>query len=624
MAGEPLKLPQSSLTEDAPAIEDQTSVDVLEAGLCPRYAARLIRGVRIGPSPQWLSRRVESVGMRSINNVVDVTNFVMMELGQPLHAFDFNLLRGRRIVVKRAEEGEVFTTLDGQQRQLAAGDLTICDGEGPVALAGIMGGENSEISSDTVDILLESAYFNPPTIRRTSKRLGIHTESSHRFERGTDVGMVPVALDRATSLIIEVAGGRVARGAIDVYPRALPERRLTVTARRVSETLGVELDLLEIQRLLRSIRLGVDPAPDRNDDALYVSIPAFRPDLEREIDLIEEIARLNGYDRIPVTMPSGRVICHRRADHQRKVIQVRNTLVGAGFSEIINYSFVSPDVWDRIGLSEEDSRRRNVTILNPLTEEQSVMRTSLVPSLLETVARNLSYRTRDLRLFEVRPVFLPRAGEELPDEKLRLSAVVCGRREPDGWAQGGEAVDFFDLKGLAEELMERFQVGKITWVPDGGEVFLHPGKSCAVYRDDCLLGTLGEVHPRVCQAYDIDLPLFLLDFDLEALFRLVGPVSGLRPLSRYPDVSRDSAFLVDEEISAGQVLEILDQARSKNVEDVVLFDLYRGKGIPEGKKSMAIRVRYRSPERTLTDDEINRIHGRFVEALKKQVGAEIR
>ncbi|MEJ2699101.1 MAG: phenylalanine--tRNA ligase subunit beta, partial [Desulfuromonadales bacterium] len=604
--------------------EAQTSVDVFEPGLCPRYAARLIRGVKIGPSPQWLARRVESVGMRSINNVVDVTNFIMMELGPPLHAFDFNLLRGRRIVVKRAGEGEVFTTLDGQQRQLAAGDLTICDGEGPVALAGIMGGENTEIRPDTADILLESAYFNPPTIRRTSKRLGVHTESSHRFERGADVDMVPVALDRATSLIVEVAGGIAARGAIDVYPQPLPGRKLTVTSRRVSEILGIELDLLEIQRLLRSIGLGAEQAEDREDGALYVTVPAFRPDLEREIDLIEEIARLNGYDRIPVTMPLGRVICHRRADHQKKVIHVRNAMVASGFSEIINYSFISPEVWDRIGLSGEDSRRRNVAILNPLTEEQSVMRTSLVPSLLETVARNLSYRTRDLRLFELRSVFLPRTGEELPEEKLRLSGVACGRREPEGWSQGGELVDFFDLKGVAEGLLERFQVGKTTWVADAGEAFLHPGKSCCVYRDDCLIGTLGEVHPRVCQAYDIDLPLFLLDFDLEALFLLAGPVQGFRPLSRFPDVSRDSAFLVDEEISAGQILETLDQARGKDVEDIVLFDLYRGKGVPEGKKSLAIRVRYRSPERTLTDDEINRIHGRFVDALRKQVGAEIR
>jgi phenylalanyl-tRNA synthetase beta chain len=624
MVGESLKLPEPRLHEKEPAIEDQTSVTVRESGLCPRYDARLIRGVKIGPSPRWLARRVESVGMRSINNVVDVTNFVMMELGQPLHAFDFNLLRGRRIVVKRAGEGEVFTTLDGQQRQLTGGDLTICDGDGPVALAGIMGGENSEIGPQSVDILLESAYFNPPTIRRTSKRLGIHTESSHRFERGADVDMVPVALDRATGLIVEVAGGSVARGKIDVYPKPLAERKLKVTSRRTSEILGIDLDVIEMQRQLRSIGLGVELAADRPDGVLYVTVPAFRPDLEREIDLVEEIARLNGYDRIPATMPVGRVICHRRAGHQRKAIKVRNALVGSGFSELINYSFVSPGVWDRIGLAATDSRRRNVTIINPLTEEQSVMRTCLVPSLLETVARNLSYRSRDLRLFEMRPVFLPRSGEELPEEKLRLTAIACGRREPEGWAQGGEDIDFYDVKGMAEELLALFQVDKAAWVADSGEPFLHPGKSCAVYHDDVLVGTLGEVHPRVCRAYDIDLPVFVLDLDLEALFSQAGKVTSLRPLSRFPDVYRDSAFLVDEGIMAGQVLEVLGRARGKDVEDIILFDLYRGKGVPEGKKSLGIRVRYRSPERTLTDDEINFLHGRMIEALKEKVGAEIR
>lgn len=624
MVGSPVKLPLVSAAEEGPPIEESTSIVVEEPDLCPRYAARLIRGVKIGPSPEWLVRRLESVGMRSINNVVDVTNYILMELGHPLHAFDFNHLRGRRIAVKRPAEGEEFSTLDSQKRLLGREDLVICDAEGPVALAGIMGGENSEVQPDTVDILLESAYFNPVAIRRTSKRLGIHTESSHRFERGADVNMVPVALNRATALIQEVAGGAVAKGSIDVYPKALSERKLTITTRRTNEILGLKLETLEIQRLLRSIGLDVEPAGDRVDEALYVSVPTFRPDLEREIDLIEEVARLNGYDRIPSTMPAGRAICHRPTGHQRQVTCARNAMVTAGFSEVINYSFISSAAWDCLCLDADDYRRRAVPILNPLTEEQAVMRTSLVPSLLETAARNLAYRSRDLALFELRPVFHPVDREDLPREGLRLTAVRCGRREPEGWAQAQQGVDFFDLKGVVENLLETFRIPGVVWESGRSEPFLHPGKSCSILMGERTLGTIGEVHPKVLENYDIDIPLYLFDLDFEELSSVSRSFGGFSPLSRFPDVYRDSAFLLDEEISAQQVFDVLAEVKGRDVEEVVLFDLYRGPGIPEGKKSLAIRVRYRSVEKTLTDEEINSAHGIMVQALGKKLGAETR
>jgi phenylalanyl-tRNA synthetase beta chain len=623
MAGNPLRLPAAQVTETGPAIASQTSITVTEPGLCPRYAARLIRGVTIGPSPDWLVSRLEAVGMRSINNVVDVTNYVLMELGHPLHAFDFGLLRGGCIVVKRAGKGETFTTLDGQSRPLDDRDLVICDAEGPVALAGIMGGENSEIRPDTVDILLESAYFNPTSIRRSSKRLGLHTESSHRFERGADVNMVPVALDRAASLILEVAGGTAAKGRIDVYPQPLAERRLAISARKTAEILGLELDILEIRRLLQSIGLAAELAENR-EETLYVSIPAFRPDLEREIDLIEEVARLNGYDRIPVTMPAGRIVCHRPANRQRHVRTLRDAMVAAGFSEVINYSFTTASAWDKIALPTDDSRRETVKILNPLTEEQSVMRTTLVPSLLETVSRNLAYRSRDLRLFELRPVFLPQAGEELPQERLRLTAVICGRREPEGWAQGNETVDFFDLKGVLEALLERFRIDRISWDSSLSEPFLHPGKACTLTSGKAALGTIGEVHPEVLENFDIECPAYLLDLDLQAFFAEVGSHRSFRSPSRFPDVYRDTALLLDEEVSSRQLFDLLGRVKAKEVEDVVLFDLYRGKGIPAGKKSLAIRIRYRSAEKTLTDEEISVLHGRIIEMLCKSLGAEIR
>jgi phenylalanyl-tRNA synthetase beta chain len=624
LTGKPLHLPVLEVSESEAAIGEFTSVRVEEPGLCPRYAARLIRGVQVGSSPDWLVRKIESVGMRSVNNVVDVTNLILMELGQPLHAFDFNLLRDRRIVVKRATEGQEFVTLDGQKRSLNAHDLVICDGEGAVALAGIMGGENSEIREDTTDILLESAYFNPATIRRTGKRLGMHTEASHRFERGCDVNMVPVALNKAAALIRQVAGGTIARGLIDSYPQPIVERELSLSVLKTNQVLGLKLQSVEIEALLQSIGLAARPAEDRNDGVIYVTVPTGRPDLEREIDLIEEVARLNGYDRIPVTMPASRMICHRASERQRLVPLLRDAMVSAGFAEVVNYSFVSPSVWDSLGLAQEDPRRENVKILNPLSEDQSVMRTSLIPSLLETVSRNNAYRSLDLRIFELRPVYLPRVGEAQPLEALRLSAAICGGRQPEGWTQQRESVDFFDIKGVAEELFEQFNIRQVTWDGKCGEPFLHPGKSCAIRHNKGILGTLGEVHPAILENFDIDQPVFLLDLDLTVFLTATAKGDGFRPISRFPDVYRDSAFLVDEAVSASQVFEVIERARGRFVESHTLFDLYRGQGVAAGKKSLAIRVRYRSAEKTLTEEEITAAHEQIVKLLQKELGAEIR
>ncbi|APG26814.1 phenylalanine--tRNA ligase subunit beta [Syntrophotalea acetylenivorans] len=623
IVGRPLQVSHQTPVENGEAIADSTSIHLEEKGLCPRYAARLIRGVKIGPSPEWLVRRLDAVGMRSINNVVDVTNLILMELGHPLHAFDFNLLRDQRIVVRRAVDGDSFTTLDGQERLLCSDDLVICDGQGPVALAGIMGGQNSEVGDETTDILLESAYFNPATIRRTSKRLGMHTEASHRFERGADVDMVPIALDKAASLIAEVAGGGLAKGIIDCYPEPLVERQITLDVTRANKVLGLKLASDDILGLLRAICLDAQPAADRDNEILYVKIPAFRPDLEREIDLIEEVARLHGYDQIPVTMPASRMICHRPAPQQRLVRRLRDVMVAGGFSETINYSFIAPE-WDRLNLSEDDCRRQNVKILNPLSEDQSVMRTSLVPSMLESVSRNRAYRSLDLRLFELRPVFQPVDGEELPRESLRLCAAICGRREPLGWAQTSEEVDFFDLKGQVEKLMEEFRLGPISWDNSLSEAFYHPGKSCVLKSRSGLLGSIGEIHPQVLENFDIDQAVYLLDLDLTAFFSAMLTDKKFQSLSRFPDVCRDSALLVDNEISAEQVFAVIDQARGRFVEDFTLFDTYRGPGIPDDKKSLAIRVRYRSSDKTLTEEEITAGHERIIKALGKKLGAEIR
>lgn len=623
IVGRPLQVPHQLPKEEGTPCADTVSISLEAQGLCPRYAARLIRGVKVGPSPEWMVRRLEAVGMRSINNVVDVTNLVLMELGHPLHAFDFNRLREQSIVVKRAVEGEAFTTLDGQSRVLCGDDLVICDGKGPVALAGIMGGENSEVGPETTDILLESAYFNPATIRRTSKRLGMHTEASHRFERGADVDMVPVALDKAAALIAEVAQGTLAKGMVDCYPQPLAERQIILDLKKVNGVLGLKLGCDDVLGLLRSIGLDVQPGPDRDSDTVYTRIPAFRPDLEREIDLVEEVARLHGYDKIPVTMPTSRMLCHSPGPRQRFVPQVREAMVAGGFSEIINYSFIAPE-WDRLQLAEDDCRRRNVRILNPLTEDQSVMRTSLVPSMLETIARNRAYRSLDLKLFELRPVFQPVADQDLPRESLRLCAAICGRREPLGWAQTDETADFFDLKGHLERMLDGFHLDKISWDSNRSDVFYHPGKSCTVLLPSGPLGSLGEIHPQVLKNYSIDQPVYLLDLDLTSLFSATVRESNFQAISRFPDVCRDSALLIDDSVNAEQVFSVINQVRSRIVEDFTLFDLYRGPGIPAEKKSLAIRVRYRSAEKTLTEEEISSAHERIINALGKQLGAEIR
>jgi len=617
-------LPVSEITEGDSSATEKTSVVIEDADLCPRYAARLIEKVNIGPSPEWLVRRLEAVGMRSINNVVDVTNFVMMELGQPLHAFDFNLLRERRIQVRRAQDGDQFTTLDGQVQTLMSSDLVICDGEGPVALAGIMGGGNSEVSEATSDVLLESAYFNPTAIRRTSKRLGLHTESSHRFERGTDVDMVPFALDRAAALIAELAEGSIACGVVDVYPEELTRRIVIVTAKHTTQVLGLDVDAADILKKLNSIGLKCEHLLDRRDGAVSVEIPNFRPDLEREIDLIEEVARLIGYDHIPVTMPVSTLTCQQLPAHLSLERQLRDLMVQFGYAEVINYSFFNADCLSKIRLAADDRRRQNVQILNPLTEEHGCMRTTLVPSLLETAARNQAYRSEDLALFELRPVFQPEEGEELPCESLRLTAVLCGRREPQGWAQSADKADFFDMKGVVEQLLNHLKISGVRWQTVHDEAFYHPGKSCALYQGEHLLGTLGELHPEVLHNFDLGQSAILCDLDVEALFALSDDTVKFQPLSRFPDVQRDSAFLIDAEVSAQQAITVLEQVKIKDLESIELFDVYCGEGVPAGKKSLAIRACYRAMDRTLTDELIQNLHGKLIKAMERELGAELR
>ncbi|MBL0225627.1 MAG: phenylalanine--tRNA ligase subunit beta [Geobacteraceae bacterium] len=618
--GTSVRYPDTAIAEGSEAAEATISVTIEDADLCPRYAARYISGCRIAPSPEWLVKRLNAVGMRSISNVVDVTNLVMMELGHPLHAFDCDRLEGRRIVVRRAGEGELFTTLDDQQRTLTADDLVICDAARPVALAGVMGGLNSEIADSTANILLESAWFRPASIRRTSKRLGLHTESSHRFERGADIGMVTRALDRAALLIAQLSGGTVARGIVDDYPGRVELPVITLRPGRAGALLGIELSKQEAADILLRLECSVRETAEGN---LEVVPPTYRIDIEREIDLVEELARMKGFDSIPATMPIARVVSDLPTLHQRMERSVRDILVNHGLNEIINFSFTSPDAADKLLLAGDDIRRTAIKLANPLVAEQSVMRTSLLPGVLETVARNTSFRTMDLKLFEIRRRYLP-TSDEMPNEPLCIAGAFTGSRVPASWSSSSEAVDFYDVKGALENLLDLLHIRSVSWVADVPEPYYHPGKSCSIMSGRERIGTLGEIHPMVQANFEIEKPVYAFELDFEKLVTLSHQKRSISAPSRFPDSTRDIAMLAEDGVQAEQIVACVNGVKAREIEQVEIFDLYRGAGIQEGFKSIAIRIRYRSYERTLTDDEIGVIHARVLAALVNKLKVAIR
>ncbi|MDA8428961.1 MAG: phenylalanine--tRNA ligase subunit beta [Geobacteraceae bacterium] len=618
--GTTVRYPDMAICEGPDAADATIGVTIEDGDLCPRYAARYISGCRIAPSPEWLVKRLNAVGMRSISNVVDVTNLVMMELGHPLHAFDCDRLEGHRIVVRRAGEGEAFTTLDNQQRILTADDLVICDASRPVALAGVMGGLNSEISATTANILLESAWFKPAAVRRTSKRLGLHTESSHRFERGADIGMVARALDRAASLIAQLSGGTVARGAVDVYPVEMTPPAITLRPERVSAMLGIELPKQEVSDILVRLECSVREIAA---EALEVIPPSYRIDIEREIDLVEEVARMKGFDAIPATMPIARVVSDRPTQHQRVERSVRDILVAHGMNEIINFSFISPDAADKLLLAEDDLRRTAIKLANPLVAEQSIMRTTLLPGVLEVIARNTSFRTMDLKVFEIRRRYLP-TTEEMPHEPLCIAGALTGSRVDTGWSSVRDSVDFYDVKGIIENLLESLHIRGVKWIADTPEMYYHPGKSCSIMVGKDRIGTFGEIHPTVQENFEIEKPVYAFELDFVKLVALSNQKRSITAPSRFPDSTRDIALLAPDELPADKLLECINAVKAQEIEQIEIFDVYHGAGIQEGHKSIAIRIRYRSYERTLTDDEIGRIHAKVTATLLNKLNVSIR
>ncbi len=564
------------------------------------------------------------MGLKPINNIVDITNFVMMETGQPLHAFDFDRLAENRIVVRAAEEGEQFTTLDQKERILSSGMLLICDGEKPVALAGVMGGMNSEIEESTTRILLESAYFDPVCIRKTSKKTGLATDASHRFERGTDLDGTVKALNRAVQLISEISGGKIIHGIIDQYPKPAPERVITLSVDASNRRLGTSLSQDEIEQYLKSIEFVVEKI---DDDNLRVVPPSFRVDINRFEDLTEEVARLYGYNNIETTFP----LIPPEARPPSKKIELRNRIkqlmTCLGFTEAITYSFINKLSCDCLELKADDPKRRMMDVLNPIAEDQSTMRISLIPCLLKTMQYNISVQNRNLKLFEIGNVFFNTGHKDsLPDEVEILSGLWTGTRLDAYWGSKEINCDFYDLKGAVEELLRNLGIINTTFTsmePDAC-CYTKPGYSARIMVDDNLIGLLGEIHPLVLQNYDLKQKAYVFELDFDKLTGIVPDMSNIKlaqPIPKFPATSRDITLIVDKDIEAFTIIKSVEILNENLVESLHLFDVYEGSPIPAGKKSISLRITYRSAFETLEDEMINSLHKDITGRLIKEFDA---
>ncbi len=603
--------PVHDVQESGERADAACSVTIEDSDLCPRYAARVIRGVTVGASPQWLSDRVNAAGARTVSNVVDATNLVMFELGQPLHAFDLATLatgpEGRADVsVRVARPGEMLTTLDGVKRTLRDDTLLICDQSGPVALAGVMGGETTEVSASTVDVLLESACFDSASISRTSRSLGLVSEASMRFERVVDRAGCVAALDRAAALIAEVAGGNVAPGVIDAYPAPSAPRVLTLRMARLRAILGIDVAIEEAARVLRA--LGCDVEEDA--DVLSVTVPSFRPDLEREIDLIEEVLRIRGMDGVEATLPAGRGRVGGLLAEQQQHVRLGEVLRACGLNETMTYAFGDPGDPDRADMPLAVGEVL-VELLNPLSSEQAVLRRSLLPGLLRSVSYNQRRGVTNVHLYETGAVFWTAEGRKQPKERTMLGGVLSGAWSQPNWNDAPVQLDFFDGKGIIENIMREFAVPKFKVRP-AAPAHLQPGRAAEVLAGGEVIGWLGEVHPVVLERFEATGPVVAFELDVARLIRAAREARPFCEVPRFPAVELDVAIVVAEDVTAARVEQAIRSAGGTLLDGVRLFDVYRGKGIESGYKSMAFALEYRAPDRTLTTEEVESTHDRVV------------
>ncbi len=601
--------PEITVTEAGGDVHDYVQVDVEATDLCPRYIARVIKDVRVGPSPMWLRKYLYGAGMRSINNVVDITNFIMLETGHPMHAFDLDMVEGHHIIVRKAAEGEHITTLDGKAHPLTAGQLVICDASKPSCVAGVMGGEESEITEKTHTMMFECAVFDRASTRVTSRALGIRTESSGRFEKGVSVKTAMEAMQRACQMINQLDAGDVVSGVIDIYPEPAKKQVITASCEKIARRAGVDIPADDTERILKELSFDVQ----RDGDQLTVTVPDFRQDVEGEADLCEEALRVYGYDKIPSTLLRGETTPGGRSDRMRLKDEVSHVLTAMGFYEIMNYSFVSPKSVDKLMLDEKDARKNMLPIRNPLGEDTSVMRTTLVPDMLSTLALNMNHGNDAARLFEVAAVFDPehRTAEGLPTETRKLCLGLYGKD-----------ADFFTMRGVVERLLK--QLGIAFNVSRSDEVYLHPGRQAKLTQGDQVVCVLGEVHPTVRENFDMPARALIAEMDMEVIAQLQTPMGAVKPMPRYPAVSRDLSLVMAESTEVGPLLADMAHAAGSILEDAKMFDVYRSVAVGKDMKSVAFSFVFRAADHTLTEAEITKAMDKLQKVAADKYQAVIR
>ncbi|MDI6791757.1 MAG: phenylalanine--tRNA ligase subunit beta [bacterium] len=616
--GNKLKLPAGSLPPSGNDLTSLIKIDLRESTLCRRYTARIIKGIKVEPSPAWMQEKLLSAGLRPINNIVDVTNFVLLEFGQPLHAFDYDRLAEGKIIIRRAMPGEVIMTLDEATRQLIPDMLVIADAREPVALAGIMGGIGSEVTEATSTILLESAFFDPTTVRLTSRFEGLSTESSYRFERGVDPFGVLRGSDRAVDLICRMCPEALVSDLRDKYPNPLPEVIIDLRPSRVNRILGTTLGEMEIRSVLT--RLGFKVLEYKPGRMVKIKVPSFRGDIYREIDLIEEIGRSYGYNRMPTTLPAGLAAAISKSDQEYRITDLaREVLTAAGLYEVYTPSLSNLENLAKIKMSES----KTLKLSNPLSEEQVELRTTLLPHHLEVISQNIKHYNLNLKIFEFSRVFIPKDDYSLPEEKRVLAGALIGEEAEADWKRKPAKTDFFSLSGILAKLLK--EIGIDGWTLVRSEhPFLHPGQKAEIRLQEKSLGYLGQLHPQISREMKLPKGIYLFELDWETILPLINLERKYRPLPRYPAIHRDLAVVTPVEMEASQVLQVIQNTGGKEIEQIKLFDVYQGDQVPPGYMSLAYTIIYRNPAATLTDEEVNRIHTKIIEALREELGVSLR
>jgi len=616
LTGQGVHFAEVEYEEKASPIDQQISVEIVASDLCPRYCASLIAGVKVAESPRWMQQRLLKCGMRPINNVVDITNYVMLEYGQPLHAFDYDRIKGKKIIVRRAAEGETIVTLDGVERLPSEDMLVIADGQQAVAIAGVMGGADSEVTPETASVLLEAAKFNPPSIHYTGRVLRLPSEACMRFERGISPELTIPALKRATQLIIQLAGGKAAKGLIDVYPGKRVPESISLSTAQVKQLLGVEFSLDQIVAALTSLSFDCELV---SASEVWVTAPYWRSDIHQAVDLIEEVARVIGYDKIPATMLAQPVPRQSPEPILSLKQEVRHHLIGYGFQEVITYSLTSLEMLNKLLPEPHPLEPKPIRVANPMTVEQEYLRPNLRANLLAVLSVNKRYEDGGIRLFELGKVYLPRQ-KDLPSEPEMLCGILSGSRFEKSWHGGDELLDFYDAKGVIEGLLSH--LGIEASFEESRDESLHPVKQAAMIIAGNKLGVVGELHPKVLQAFEIPEAACLFEIDLTALLPFTLGHKMFQPIPRFPTIVRDVALVVDAGVTHQRVEDIIKSFPL--VERVTIFDVYSGGQLPPGKKSLAYSITFQSPTHTLTDEEVNQVQQQILDKLSTELGATLR